>query len=81
MFVSPIYNWILFATLKKRLETAYEIRQDLKFMLKEQEYKFKDSSSPAKLKVSRVEPYLAQYWQNCRVKGLPEIDQMIEQMR
>jgi len=75
--VSPIYNWTLFSTLKKRLETAYEIRQDLKFMLKEQEFKFRDSQT-SRLKISRVEPYLAQYWQNCKVRGIPEIDQMIE---
>jgi hypothetical protein len=58
VFVSPIYNWTLFAILKKRLETAYEIRQDLKFMLKEQEFKFRDAQT-ARLKYSRVEPYLA----------------------
>lgn len=63
--------------LKKRLETAYEIRQDLKYMLKEQEFKFRDNEQ-AKIKISRIEPYLAQYWQNCRVKGLPEIDAIIE---
>jgi hypothetical protein len=31
-----------------------------------------------KLSASRVEPYLAQYKLNCRVNGLPEIDQMLE---
>ena len=35
VFVSPIYNWKLFSLLKSRLETAYEIRQDIKFMLSE----------------------------------------------
>lgn len=31
-----------------------------------------------KVKVSRVEPYLTHYWQNCRVKGIFEIDQMVQ---
>jgi len=74
VFISPIYNWQLFAVLKKRLEIAYKIRQDLKFMLREQEFKFKENASGAKLKMSRVGPYIAQYWSNCRVKGLYEID-------
>jgi len=37
VFVSPVYNWNLFSILKKRLETAYDIRQDLRYMLKELE--------------------------------------------
>ena len=34
VFTSPIYNYDLFALLKKRLEAAYQIQQDFKYMLR-----------------------------------------------
>jgi len=71
VFISPIHNWSIFNALKKRLENAFEIKKDLSLMLKELE------SKKQKMLISRLQPYLNQYWVNCRVKGLPEIDRMI----
>lgn len=83
VFISPVFNWSLFLTLKKRLETAYEIQRDLKFMLREFQlmstrYGIENIEREKKLKIGRVQPYLSQYLQNCLVKGISEIDSMLK---
>lgn len=45
VYISPINNWKLFCILKKRLETAFEIKNDLKYMMKELEIRQKSNNN------------------------------------
>lgn len=41
VYVSPINNWKLFSILKKRLEIAFELKNDLKQIIREMDLKEK----------------------------------------
>ena len=41
VYVSPINNWKLFSVLKKRLEIAFELKNDLKQIIREMDLKEK----------------------------------------
>lgn len=53
VFISPISNYSFYANLKRRLELAYSINQDLKIVLKDLEKK--------KLKVCHLKDYIS-HW-------------------
>ena len=72
-----LFHFNLFKILKKRLESAYDIQQDFKFLLKEQDAQSPASSSvipKPKLPFSKISQSLSHYRQNCSVKGVPEIE-------
>lgn len=76
MFVSPIHNYGLFSMLKKRLEIAYEIQQDFKYMMREME-RHGPGLQRKRISISRISPYLDHYKQNCCVKGIHEIEYIL----
>mmetsp|Transcript_11788 Transcript_11788/g.18084 ORF Transcript_11788/g.18084 Transcript_11788/m.18084 type:complete len:242 (+) Transcript_11788:2147-2872(+) len=79
IFQSPIDNWKLFSFLKKRLELAFDLKTEMATLKKHREdmVQGKPAGHGAKMEISRILPYIEQYHTNCRVKGLPEIDQTL----
>ena len=67
LFVSPIYNYGTFANLKKRLEAAHEISENLKFVLK-------DLDGMRKVHVGRLSRFLDHWEANSGIKGVQEIE-------
>lgn len=67
IFLSPIYNYSSFANLKKRLELASSIGEDLKYVLR-------DLDGDKKVSVTRLSAYLDHWKASSGIKGVAEID-------
>lgn len=67
LFVSPIYNYGTYANLKKRVEAAHEIGENLKFVLK-------DLDGQTKVHVGRLSRFLDHWEANSGVQGVQEIE-------
>ena len=65
--MSPIYNYGTYANIKKRLEAAHEISENLKYVLK-------DLDGMRKVHVGRLSRFLDHWAANSGIKGVQEIE-------
>lgn len=83
IYLSPLDFGDLYFEIGKRLEIANQIRQDIKFVIEENQIENKQCVSDMKKRISlsRIETDLKHFKMNCQIPGIYEIEKVMQQIK